>query len=114
MVQEISKINTIEVDYLYNQIENIITIKRNKVAYQINNTMLETYFLIGKLIVEYVQKGNVHAEYGKQLLKELSKKLTNRFGSGFSKSNLFNMRKIYLVYGGNNYCDIEGKFQPMA
>ena len=60
------------VNNLYNQIEEIIVTKRNKVTYQINNTMLETYFLIGKLIVENEQNGNIHAEYGKQILKELS------------------------------------------
>jgi len=89
------------VNNLYNQIEEIIVTKRNKVTYQINNTMLETYFLIGKLIVENEQNGNIHAEYGKQILKELSRILTKRFGSGFSLSNLKCMRKFYLVYEKN-------------
>ena len=86
------------VDELYGQIEEIVTEKKNKVAYQINNTMLETYFLIGKLIVENEQNGNVKAEYGKQVLKELSKRLTQKFGSGFSLTNMKFMRKFYLVY----------------
>ena len=66
--------------------------------------MLETYFLIEKLIVENEQNGNIKAEYGKQLFKELSKRLIERFGSGFSKSNLFNMRKFYLVYQKSQEC----------
>jgi len=86
------------VDELYGQIEEIVTEKKNKVAYQINNTMLETYFLIGKLIVENEQNGNVKAEYGKQVLNELSKRLTQKFGSGFSLTNMKFMRKFYLVY----------------
>lgn len=87
------------VDKLYEQIEDIVIEKKQKVTYQINTTMLETYFLIGKLIVENEQNGNIKAEYGKQVLKELSKRLTERFGSGFSRSNLQNMRLFYLVYG---------------
>lgn len=86
------------VDELCDQIEGIVTERKTKVAYQINNTLLETYFLIGKLIVENEQNGNIKAEYGKQVLKELSKRLTKRFGSGFSLSNMKCMRKFYLVY----------------
>jgi len=86
------------VDELYGQIEVIVNQKKTKVAYQINNTMLETYFLIGKLIIENEQNGNIKAEYGKQVLKEFSKRLTKRFGSGFSLSNMKCMRKFYLVY----------------
>lgn len=93
------------VSELYNQIEEIVTEKRNRATYQINNTILETYFLIGKLIVENEQNGNIKAEYGKQVLKELSKRLTKRFGSGFSRSNLQNMRLFYLCYQ---------KCQPLA
>lgn len=97
------------VSELYNQIEEIVTKERNKVTYQINNTILETYFLIGKLIVENEQNGNIKAEYGKQILKELSKRLTKRFGSGFSVSNMQYMRRFYLVY---NKCQpLSGKFK---
>ena len=81
-------LTTKPVDNLYNKIEEIVTKKKNKVAYQINNTMLETYFSIGKLIVENEQNGNIKAEYGKQVLKELSKRLTQKFGSGFSVTNM--------------------------
>jgi predicted nuclease of restriction endonuclease-like (RecB) superfamily len=60
--------------------------------------MVETYFEIGKLIVEEEQNGKERAEYGKQILKELSNKLTKEFGKGFSEDNLGNMRKFYLTY----------------
>ena len=51
-----------------------------------------------KIIIEDEQENSERAEYGKKLLKELSKKLTKEYGKGFSKSNLFNMKKFYLKY----------------
>ena len=67
-------------------------------AYQINNTFVETYFTIRKIIVENEQNGNIKAEYSKKILLKLSKKLTNRYGTGFSRSNLQNMRLFYSKY----------------
>lgn len=58
----INLLSTNRVDELYDQIEWIVTANRKKVVYQINTTMLETYFLIGKLIVENEQNGNIKAE----------------------------------------------------
>ena len=83
---------------LFNQIESIISENKNKMAYQINNTLVNTYFNIGKIIVENEQNGTIRAEYGKDILKNLSKKLTTKFGTGFSRSNLQNMRIFYTKY----------------
>lgn len=58
-----------------------------------------TYFEIGRMIVEEEQEGKERADYGKQILKELSDVLTEEFGKGFSVDNLENMRRFYLVYG---------------
>lgn len=52
----------------------------------------------GKYIVEYEQKGEVKAEYGKELLNQLSKDLTNQYGKGFSRSGLVYMRLFYIQY----------------
>ena len=60
--------------------------------------MVNTYFNIGKIIVENEQNGNIRAEYGKEILRKLSKRLTDRFGSGFSRSNLQNMRLFFERY----------------
>jgi len=57
-----------------------------------------TNFEIGRLIVEHEQAGEERASYGKQVLKELSGKLTLEFGRGFSKSNLEYMRRFFLEY----------------
>ena len=64
------------VNSLFKEIEDIITTNKTKVAYQINNILVETYFSIGKVIVENEQNGNIRAEYGKEVLKGLSTELT--------------------------------------
>ena len=92
------KNNDVIIIDMYNEISNIIKNSKNKMIYQINNTLVETNFMIGKVIVENEQNGNICAEYGKDILKKLSKKLTNKFGSGYSRSNLQNMRLFYDKY----------------
>lgn len=79
-------------------IKEVIVNSRQKVAYEVNNTMLLAYWNVGKIIVENEQNGNIKAEYGKQVMKELSKELRKILGSGFSVSNLFNMRRFYITY----------------
>lgn len=83
---------------LYSEISNIINSNKEKMTYQINNALINTYFLIGKTIVENEQNGNIRAEYGKEILLKLSKKLTNDFGKGFSRTALQNMRLFYNKY----------------
>jgi hypothetical protein len=57
-----------------------------------------TNFEIGRRIVEHEQKGAKRAAYGAELLKELSTRLTEEFGRGFSKTNLAAMRAFYLLW----------------
>ena len=80
------------------QIKEVISNGRNNVLYTINNELLNAYWNVGRIIIENEQKGNIKAEYGKQILLQLSKELTKIFGKGFSRSNLFTMRKFYLTY----------------
>ncbi len=84
---------------LYEKIAGLLQTARQSVVRTVNQTMVLTYFEIGHMIVEYEQNGKERADYGKQLLKGLSKQLTSEFGSGFSVDNLQNMRQLYLVYG---------------
>jgi len=105
MTKQIIKNNDKVMNDMYNQISDIITKNKNKMIYQINNTLVETNFMIGKIIVENEQNGNIRAEYGKEILNKLSKKLTEKFGSGFSLSGLYNMRLFYNKYKN---------FQPLA
>lgn len=83
----------------YSQIVDLLQSARNKVVRTVNQTMVLTYFEIGRMIIEEEQGGKERADYGKSLLKELSKVLTKEFGKGFSVDNLENMRRFYLVYG---------------
>ena len=71
---------------------------RQKAAMAVNTAMVQTYWEIGRQIVEFEQKGNEKADYGTGLLNHLSKDLTIRYGSGFSLSNINKMRKMYLTY----------------
>ena len=79
---------------VYLQIKELMENARKQMSVKINNILVQTYWEIGKIIVEDEQKNKERAEYGKKLLKELSKKLTKEYGKGFSKSNLFNMRNF--------------------
>ena len=80
------------------EIKTVLEEARSNVAKQVNNELLNSYWNIGRIIVEYEQTVPERADYGKQTLKELSKALTNEFGKGFSRSNLQNMRAFYLLY----------------
>lgn len=71
---------------------------RKKVVSAVNQTMVITYFEIGRMIVKDEQNGESRAEYGKSILKDLSLHLTERFGKGFSQRNLEQMRQFYLSY----------------
>ncbi len=71
---------------------------RQQVVQVVNHTMVLTYFEIGRMIVEDEQQGQERAAYGKQVLKELSQKLTQQFGKGFSVENLDRMRYFYKSY----------------
>jgi predicted nuclease of restriction endonuclease-like (RecB) superfamily len=83
----------------FSQIVDLLQSARNKVIRTVNQTMVITYFEIGRMIVEEEQDGKERADYGKQILKELSDVLTKEFGKGFSVDNLENMRRFYVVYG---------------
>lgn len=71
---------------------------RRQVVSAVNSAMVETYWHIGQHIVEYEQKGNEKADYGSQLLTKLSKDLTILYGNGFSVSNIYRMRELYIDY----------------
>ena len=71
---------------------------RQRIAAEVNTTLLHTYWEIGRVICEYEQTDSVRAEYGKQTLKVVSKELTKEFGKGFSVSNIQFMRRFYQTY----------------
>ena len=83
---------------VYSSIKELMDNARNSVAKEVNNILIQTYWEIGRIIVEDEQGNSDRAEYGKQLITDLSKRLTKEYGKGFSRSNLQNMRNIYLSY----------------
>ena len=85
-------------DNLYHDIKTLLENARKKVLSTVNSTMTLTYFLIGKKIVEEEQNGELRAEYGKELIKNLATKLTKEFGKGFTVRNLELIRKFYMTY----------------
>jgi len=92
--------NSINKDYnqLIDSIGELLKSARKQVARTVNTILVETYWGIGKRIVEYEQKGGEKAEYGTKLLSKLSKDLSLKHGKGFSKSNVYVMRLLYLKY----------------
>ena len=84
--------------FLLNEIGFLLQEGRRKAFAAVNSILVETYWHVGRNIVEYEQKGTEKAEYGSRLLKELSKDLKIRFGKGFSRSNLQYMRLLYINY----------------
>ncbi|MBM3795480.1 MAG: DUF1016 domain-containing protein [Acidobacteria bacterium] len=71
---------------------------RRAAARSVNSVLTLTYFEIGQRIFEHEQRGEARAEYGELLLNRLSADLSKRFGRGFSRSNVFQMRQFYLAY----------------
>jgi len=87
-----------DMDLIVAEIRTIMDEARANVSREINTTMLNTYWQIGRIIVEREQNGSLKAQYGTKLLPELSKRLTKELGKGYSLSNLYNMRELYLQY----------------
>ena len=74
-------------EIFYNEIKAVLISARNKVYQTANFAMVEAYWNIGKSIIKE-QGGNIKAEYGTGLLKELSEQMTQDFGKGFTVANL--------------------------
>jgi predicted nuclease of restriction endonuclease-like (RecB) superfamily len=83
---------------LKEQIGELLRRGREQAGRAVNTILVQTYWHIGRHIVEFEQKGNIKAEYGSELLDRLSRDLTAEFGKGFSRSNLVYIRKFYLAF----------------
>lgn len=85
-------------DELFARVAAILEAARGNVVRAVNSNMVLAYWLIGQAIVKQVQRGDERAEYGSQVLSDLSKRLQDRYGRGFSVPNLQRFRRFYLVY----------------
>ena len=83
---------------LLKEIKTLLQASRQHLQQTVNTTMVQTYWNIGRLIVEDEQKGKERAEYGKKQLEEIADTLTQEFGKGFDITNLRKMRQFYKVF----------------
>ena len=92
--------NAVNPDYkkLLADIGTALKAGRIQAANAVNRTMVETYWNIGRYIVDFEQNGHEKAEYGSETLKRLSRDLTVRYGNGFSWSNVYRMRQLYNAF----------------
>ena len=108
MANEIENNNTImdsvkhkhpeDYQHLIDGIGSLLAEGRKRLAHAVNTAMIDTYWAIGRYIVEYEQQGHERAVYGSDLINRLSKDLTRLYGKGFGKSNLLYIRKLYVTF----------------
>lgn len=96
--KDIVTINNAEYEKLVEKISCLWDKAKDEALIAVNSQLIITNWQTGQYIVEYEQGGKTRAEYGKQLLVNLSRDLTLRRGKGFSRSNLTYMRKLYLTF----------------
>ncbi len=85
-------------DHLYDRLRSLISEGRMRAAVAVNFATVETYWQLGREIVEEEQGGKDRAGYGKYILREMSKRLTAEFGGGFDESNLRYIRQFYKAF----------------
>ncbi len=83
---------------IFDRVVSILEQAKTNVVHTVNSEMVLAYWLIGREIVEAIQSGDKRAEYGKKIIKELSDKLNEKYGKGFSATNLWYFRQFYVVY----------------
>lgn len=115
-----SNLSTDRYEAVLAEVSAMLEAARHEAARTINTLMTATYWELGRRIVELEQQGAERAEYGKQIVERLAKDLSPRFGRGFKKSNLFQMRSFYLTYpdaaqplsedASNIFQTVSGKF----
>lgn len=86
-------------DSLFAEVSALIDEGRKSVVKAVNTAMVYTYYGVGQYIVEYEQGGSARAGYGKEVLKRLSARLTEKYGAGWSVETLTKCRKLFRIYG---------------
>ncbi|MCU6732084.1 PDDEXK nuclease domain-containing protein [Diplocloster agilis] len=101
--QDDGNLLVMEEEKFYQDVRRILKQAREQAYGNANAIMTHAYWNIGKRIVEQEQQGKTKSKYGSNLLKNLSKELSDEFGTGFSVANLRNCRQFYLVFPENSY-----------
>lgn len=110
------KIDALDAGYasVLEDLTSVIHEARSAAARTVNSAMTAAYWLIGRRIVEHDQAGQARAAYGEEMLVRLADDLTQRFGRGFSRQNLQQMRQFYLAYPSAEICQtVSGKSGPI-
>ena len=89
---------------LVKDIGHLLQKAREQAAQTVNTLLVNTYWHIGQHIIAYEQHGKEKAAYGAELLDKLSKDLTSAYGKGFSRSDLFQIRNLYLKFQKSRHC----------
>ena len=87
---------------IYSEIKEALLRSRNQAYSAVNFAMVQAYWHIGRIIVEHEQNGSLRADYGKGVLQEVSERLQQEFGTGFSVRNLQQMKKFYVTFQNAN------------
>jgi len=85
-------------DLVYGRIKNVLTQARSRAWQAVNAVMVTSYWEVGRIMVEEEQRGKAWAEYGQQIIKGISSRLSWEFGKGFDERNLWFMRSFYSAY----------------
>lgn len=83
---------------LFDRIATILDTAQQKVLRAVNSEIVLAYWLIGREIVTVLQSGTERAAYGKSVIAELSQRLGQYYGRGYSPTNLWYFRQFYLSY----------------
>ena len=85
-------------DNLFSKAVDLIETAKRNIVKSANNNMIYTYFGIGQMIIEKEQNGEIRADYGKKIIKNLSDRLQNKYKNGYSQRNVEQMRQFYLTF----------------
>jgi hypothetical protein len=103
-----------EYDSMLSRVVSLIDDARRVSARTVNALMTATYWSIGRHVVEFELSGKKRAEYGEELLERLAADLTRRFGRGFSRPNLQQMRQFYQAFPVQQICQTLSDKSPSA
>ena len=87
---------------IYSEIKEALLLSRNQAYSAVNFAMVQAYWQIGRIIVEHEQNGSLRSEYGKRILQNVSDRLQQEYGTGFSVRNLQQMKKFFILFPNTN------------
>ena len=93
-----NSITLVDKNEFISEVESFIEKSVNAANSAVSSIVVVTYWNVGRMIVEEEQNGKSRAEYGKQIIQQLSERLTRKYGNNYSKRNLQYYRKFYQCF----------------